>query len=221
MQDIQGKKCDFLVSGTPKTAVVIPIDPRDGTQTGAFAARLHPATDYLLAFFRTADWNGELTPWPYQMDQRNAFAGEAAATLRWVEEALLPYVKERYPSAVPVLAGYSLAGLFSLYGWAAANGVFAGAASCSGSLWYPDFVPWLRRQPLPASGRVYLSVGDAEKRSRHPLMSQVEDVTRALSDELAGRHITTRFELNPGNHFTDPDGRLAKGIRWLLDGGRA
>ena len=32
----------------------------------------------------------------------------------------------------------------------------------------------------------------------------------------AGQHLDSIFELNPGNHFQDPAGRVAKGIAWLL-----
>ena len=32
------------------------------------------------------------------------------------------------------------------------------------------------------------------------------------------RGICTLSEMNPGNHFTEPAKRMAKGIRWLLEG---
>ena len=51
---------------------------------------------------------------------------------------------------LPVIAGYSLAGLFAL--WAAWNsGYFRRVASVSGSLWYPGFTDYIRNNE-PKSG---------------------------------------------------------------------
>ena len=43
-------------------------------------------------------------------------------------------------------------------------------------------------------------------------MRPVEDVTRRLAERWAGEGIPLRFEMNPGGHFNDPTGRMAKGI---------
>ena len=41
--------------------------------------------------------------------------------------------------------------------------------------------------------------------------------TRDVEARLRSRNVDVTFELNPGNHFQDPDLRMAHGIRWILD----
>jgi phosphohistidine phosphatase SixA len=48
------------------------------------------------------------------------------------------------------------------------------------------------------------------------LLSTVEDKTGKVYDQYKNKGIETTFEMNPGNHFTDADLRLAKGIAWIL-----
>ena len=161
------------------------------------------------------DWNRDLTPWAAEKVFRRGedFAGKAPAYLRFWQEELLPAV-EATLGFVPVfrgIAGYSLAGLFAMY--AAECGLFHGAASVSGSLWFDGWLAHFRREPLPAAlQKVYLSVGDKEKNARNPRMATVEDCTRAAAEFLQKNGVAVQFELNPGGHFNEPDTRLAKGL---------
>ena len=59
---------------------------------------------------------------------------------------------------------------------------------------------------------VYLSLGDNESNTKHPVMSRVGDCTDEVLNYLSDKEIPHFFEVNPGNHFSDPDGRLAKAI---------
>ena len=123
---------------------------------------------------------------------------------------------------LPVIAGYSLAGLFAL--WAAWNsGYFRRVASVSGSLWYPGFTDYIRDN-APKSGcgektgleKAYFSLGDRESRTRHPLMSRVDACTAEVVERVRSYGIETTFEWNPGNHFDHPDLRMARALAWLL-----
>lgn len=60
--------------------------------------------------------------------------------------------------------------------------------------------------------RLYLSMGDKEKKTRHPLLRTVQDNTEALVKHYRQLGIGVTFELNPGNHFQDAALRSAKGI---------
>ena len=111
---------------------------------------------------------------------------------------------------LPVIAGYSLAGLFAL--WATWNsGYFRRVASVSGSLWYPGFTDYIRNNE-PKSGcgeksgpeKAYFSLGDRESRTRHPLMSRVDACTadhtasRPLSNGIPATISTIRSSAWPG-----------------------
>ena len=65
---------------------------------------------------------------------------------------------------------------------------------------------------------VSLSLGDNESNTKHPVMSRVGICTERILGLLTERDIPHCFEINPGNHFTEPDLRLAKAISRMLDG---
>jgi len=183
---------------------------------------LLPAGGVVLAGYDCPDWNRELSPWPAEPVSSNseAFAGAAPRLLSWLYGSLEPQVCARYDLKGSVsqrcIAGYSLAGLFAL--WAAhTSKAFAGAASCSGSLWYPG---WLDFAALhkPAHGMiVYLSLGDKEDKSGPALMRTVAVATRKAyeryQDDLGIAKAV--FVQEKGNHFKQPEARLARGVAWL------
>ena len=80
------------------------------------------------------DWNRELAPWPSgPVFGKEAFGDGAPATLRLIEEKLIPETEARFPSlrgGKRILGGYSLAALFAL--WSAyESDSFAGIAAAS------------------------------------------------------------------------------------------
>lgn len=160
------------------------------------------------------DWNRDLSPWPAPrvFSKGEDFAGQGDRFLAWLN-GQLPAIRQAADGQNLYLAGYSLAGLFTLYAGTKIPG-FAGLASVSGSLWYPGFAEYLETHTL-LTGKVYLSLGDREKNTKNPVMRQVEDQTIAVQRLVQG-YAQCHFETNPGNHFQDPPGRLARGIRWLL-----
>ncbi|MBQ6125309.1 MAG: hypothetical protein IJL13_07895, partial [Spirochaetales bacterium] len=64
--------------------------------------------------------------------------------------------------------------------------------------------------------KVYLSLGDREAKTRNPVMSTVQDNTEKMAELLKKRGADVSYELNPGNHFQDPELRMAKGIFGIL-----
>ncbi|WP_296780452.1 hypothetical protein [Ruminococcus sp.] len=84
---------------------------------------------------------------------------------------------------------------------------------------YPDWIKYAESHSAPKSSSVYLSLGDREERARDRIMAAVGDCTRRQYEIICGdtnvsRHI---FEWNEGGHFSNPDTRLAKGIKWTLN----
>ena len=96
--------------------------------------------------------------------------------------------------------------------------LFQRAASMSGSLWYPDFLDFAQNHAMRAKPeRIYLSVGDKERKTRHPLMRNVQTAAEDFAAHCQALGIFTTFQLERGNHFNDAAGRTARGIRWLLE----
>ncbi len=174
-----------------------------------------------LAAVPVSDWNRDLSPWAAKRVFKGGedFGGMGDATLDRLERTLIPVIREELdaPEAPVYLAGYSLAGLLAAYALFRLPGL-AGAVCCSGSLWFPDFLAYAEAHPLAGKPeRVYLSLGDQEKRSRNPALSRVEECTLAFRDLLLARAVRSIFTLNPGNHFQEPDKRMALGVAWCLE----
>ena len=164
------------------------------------------------------DWGRDLSPWPYEpVDSDKRFEGGATEYLHYLEDEVLPYAEGIIgTSDRRVIAGYSMAGMFSLY-LPHVSTMFRACASVSGSLWYPGFDHYLRDTPFARRpDAVYLSLGDRESRTRNPIMRRVEDATREALAVLQSQGVEAVFELNPGNHFRDHNARVAKALCWLL-----
>ncbi len=221
MVQLQGKEAVLFPGGTPGAPLVVLNAFEDEGEPLYAACRELECPDFTLAAVSAFDWDADLTPWPAPPLRKAdpPFAGRADAYLARLTGKILPRIWEALPAepVYTVIAGYSLAGLFALYA-ACRSEAFAAAVSASGSLWYPEFADFMRETPLPAALRaVYLSLGDAEPRTRHPLMRTVGESTGAVYETLRTRGVETVFEWNPGNHFRDEELRTAKGIRWALE----
>ena len=155
------------------------------------------------------DWEKDLSPFPYAN-----FAGNGPKTLIWLKETVQK-AEEGMDIRKRCIAGYSLAGLFALYALYETD-LFDGAASCSGSLWFPGFSGYLTQKAPLEKKRIYLSLGNKEEKTRHPLMSQVGEITRAYAAKLETEHTDMILEMNEGGHFHEPDRRLLRGIEWLM-----
>jgi hypothetical protein len=90
--------------------------------------------------------------------------------------------------------------------------------SCSGSLWFGGWISYAEEHIAPADSSVYLSLGDREEKARDRIMASVGECTRREYEIISGdknvsRHI---FEVNEGGHFTEPEKRIAKAIKWSI-----
>lgn len=172
----------------------------------------------LLVAYQAEDWNRCFSPWPAPPAfGGEGFAGEGAQTLRWLTDECAPQIAARFGAREKLLCGYSLAGLFSLWAFYE-TGAFAGAASCSGSLWFPSWQDYMRGKAAPPGSRVYLSLGEREERTKNRAMRSVGDATRAQYAAMQNDGNLQRFALQwePGGHFNEPEARLARGVLWLL-----
>ncbi len=164
-------------------------------------------------------WNKDLSPWPCESLYKNTqdFMGDADSYLEILVRKILPKAL-MHLGGVPIfigLAGYSLAGLFALYSTYRTT-AFQKIACVSGSLWYPGFVAFAKENEFVRPEKIFLSLGNKEHKTRHPIVSQVAVCTEELTGFYKSRGIDTEYVQTEGNHFTDPVKRTIQGIEHLL-----
>jgi len=169
---------------------------------------LWEALPFSFLLVSSEDWNKELSPWPAKKVLKGGgdFSGEADGFL----DDLLNQSELRQSWKRIIICGYSLAGLFALYACTKTD-LFDACASISGSLWYPGFTEYLKMNPVRIQ-KLYLSLGDLEKNSKQVLLSTVEVKTKEVQDSISA-YASVVFEINPGNHFNDPNGRIIRALK--------
>lgn len=201
--------------------LVYSIDYHENGQLLLEACKQVECSGFNLVTISGLHWNQELSPWTVEtvVSKDDNFSGGAPSWLPLLTGEVVPQVEQLLdaPPSWRCLAGYSLAGLFAV--WAAHQcDLFTRILSASGSMWYPDWLEYVRQhEPAVALKGVYLSVGDKESTSRNAVLQTVGENTQALAELMAQRGVNVKFELNPGNHFKNPPLRVAKGIKWLMD----
>jgi predicted alpha/beta superfamily hydrolase len=178
-------------------------------------------TKVVLVAIDRVDWNAELSPWPAPRAFRGEidFTGGAAAYLTELIQQIIPAVEASigYTPSCRAIVGYSMAGLFAAYALYHTD-QFSLAASVSGSLWYDDFLNYMKEnRPIKIPERVYFSLGNRESQVRNQRLARVEACTIEAEKHMRFLGSMTLFELNQGNHFADVPERIAKGIRWLFE----
>ncbi|MBR0376128.1 MAG: alpha/beta hydrolase [Firmicutes bacterium] len=165
------------------------------------------------------DWYRDMTPWPADRVFADGadYGGGAAAYLRRLTEDIVPKV-EAGLGFTPVkrgLAGYSLAGLFSLWAFYRTDS-FDLCGSMSGSLWFDGFQRFMEQEPLVRlPERLYLSLGVKEKDCRSPQVGRVQEITEKTSRRFRELGAEVCWQLQPGGHTSQVDKRIAEGLSWL------
>ena len=207
--------CDWLL--------VQPVSAEDGgmaEEETAFLREACPGISVALAAVQT-DWFNELAPWTAEpvFPGRPAFGAGAPELLREILDGLLPALLGGNHRPRLLLGGYSLAGLFAL--WAGCQtDVFEGIAAVSPSVWYPGWTEYAKAHPFRAKA-AYLSLGDREAKTRHPLMRTADTALISQRETLEAQGIPVLLEWNPGNHFQNAAQRTAKGFAALISGRKA
>ena len=166
------------------------------------------------------DWQREMSPWPAAALSKDGedFSGGADAYLESLRSTILPWAEERIHGKASFMgiAGYSLAGLFALYAMYKTD-VFSRVAGMSGSLWFPGFKEFCKENTMKIlPEKLYLSIGDQESKTRHPILRTMQENTEELLGYFRSLGIPCKYELNRGNHFQDVNLRCAEGILELL-----
>lgn len=208
-----------LYDSPTKSLPIIVYNSFQGNAEDIFNTCQHLNTsEFIFVFIEDIDWNNEMTPYfqPPLFKNDTPYQGLASNYLNQIEHVIIPEVKSMLSCTITdyILCGYSLAGLFAINAIPQTS-LFTKFISCSGSLWYPNFISFFQTEPLPSTIKVYLSLGNTEKNS-HGLTSSVETKTTELYTYLLAHHVTAILKLNEGNHFQDVPLRVALGIAWIL-----
>ncbi len=199
--------------GDPASGTVLlqPVDDHDLSmiENEVSLIRESAGDDFCLMALRVGSWNDDLSPWKAQAVFGNeGFGGRAQDTL----DEILSFARDKGKRYY--IGGYSLAGLFAL--WAVYHTeIFAGAAAASPSVWFPGFLDHMETNAIK-TGKVYLSLGDKEEKTRNPVMAKVGDCIREGHALLVQQGIRCVLEWNEGNHFREADRRTAKAFAWLM-----
>lgn len=223
---VGGRRCHVFGGGA--NCILCGMDARDTEEiqnTAKLFFQSEASGDCCLAFIETTDWNGDFSPWPaVPAFGKEPFTGKAPELLNWLLDALFPKLEAEKllgKESKKYIAGYSLAGLFALWAFLESD-LFDGAASCSGSLWLPGWMEYMKSKALRRDGIVYLSLGSKEENTKNPLMATVGDNTRECYALLKHQPQIRKaiLEWNKGGHFANPTQRLIKGMRWLAENGK-
>ena len=176
--------------------------------------------NFALAAIGNLNWNHDLSPWPAPTIGNNKYGfGGADEYIKKLTNEIMPGIREKlgFEPEFSAIAGYSLAGLFAVYA-AYKTDIFSRVASVSGSLWFPGFTEFAETNKFAKTPEfIYLSLGDAEAKTRDKNLAPVRKNTEKLFEFYKSHSIPAIFELNPGNHFTETVSRTAKGIKRMLD----
>lgn len=182
------------------------------------------ANEFILVSISKMNWNNDLTPWecPPLYKDDSKYLGYANNYLKEIENDILPKIEEYIINILNKkisyygLVGYSLGGLFALYSGFKTN-TFKRIASVSGSLWYPNFMEYVKSNKLSNNiDKIYFSLGNKEAESKNKILVTVKDKTKEIY-EYVNKSIDSKYEENEGNHFKDTTIRMAKGIKWILE----
>ena len=221
---IEEKECVLYTNENKKTEYILiqPVDEHDMKLLDNEVKYISENTDknFGLAAFKIEDWNSELTPWEMPLLRgKGNFGDGAGKTLEFIKEKLIPSLAEfmniQEKNVKYILGGYSLAGLFSLWSGYQED-IFAGIAGVSPSVWYKDWIKFVKNNKILVKN-VYLSLGDLEEKTKHQVLLKIGDNIREYFEILRNYEDLEKYvlEWNEGNHFRDSDVRMGKGFVWI------
>ena len=221
-QEIEGVKLYVYLSNVKDATTIYFLDGEKFEEPfNQWITEHRPALNFVLIASnnRTDDY----TPWPLLASDTLLmdFGGKSEEHLSFIKTCVVPFCESEYGFASSaekrVIGGYSLGGLFSLYAAVNTN-LFGTALSCSSSLWFPDFLDYLKEHPFKAAHpKLYMSVGDQEGTTATNLTADQTLNTIALKDfyEPKFQPGDFKFTLEVGNHGNNISGRAWRAIEWV------
>ncbi len=217
--NIERKTVEVYISTKTDAPIVYSCDFSKNADDVLSACNKIGCPEFHLVSMTGIYWDEEMSPWAHEpvVAKNDHFTGEADNFLKMMETEIVPQVQKLIPdSQISILNGYSMGGLFALF-TAYRSDLFDAYAAPSGSVWYPEFVDFVREHQFKKMPKaIYLSIGDKESRTRNKYLSHTESNMKELQLIYKDRGVATAFELNEGNHFKDVNHRIAKGLKWVL-----
>lgn len=197
----------------PGSKVVYILSPMSGAEPWLSRFAQHFGVN--IAVISGMDWDNDLTPWPApgQPPGDPAFQGLAPDFLKKLTAEIIPAIDKQLGidtgKAERTLCGISLSGLFALWTRTQTT-LFRNIISLSGSFWYSGFDEWMKTAPLPspATGYIYISLGDKESQTKVVAFRSVATDTAAIVELLRQRGCNVVWRSEPGNHYADIQPRL-------------
>ena len=180
-----------------------------------------PALNFVL--IDSKNRSDDYTPWPLSASEAmpKDFGGKAAEHLAFITTKVIPFCESEYRFTSSMekraIGGYSLGGLFSLYVGVNTD-LFGTVLSCSSSLWYPDFLVYLKEHPFKAPHpKLYMSVGNEEGLTASNLTKDQIPNTMAFKDWLEKKFQANDFKfiLEEGNHGNNIPRRVEHAVGWV------
>ena len=200
-----------------KTADILIIQPVDERELESIPKeveeikKLAGEGEFALLAVKVNEWNMDLSPWKAPAVFGNEDFGDGAEeTLKYINEL----AEGEYKDRIIILGGYSLAGLFALW-TGTKSGNYSGIVAASPSVWFPGFTEYLKEYDMKA-GAVYLSLGNKESKTRNAVLATTDECIVKTREILMRQGVKCILEWNEGNHFKDPEKRMAKGFVWAL-----
>lgn len=216
---IEEKNITVYICDKEEAPVVYSNDFSDSADAVLAECRRMGCLPFHLVSITGIRWDEELSPWAHSpiVAKNDHFTGEADGYLQLLENKIVPYVRTIVPNGkCNMLHGYSMGGLFALYA-AHHSQLFDAYVAPSASVWYPDFVSYVREHDFINIPKcIYLSIGSLESRTKNVYLSKTESNMEELYHLYKERQVTAIFERNPGNHYKDVPMRIAKGLNWTL-----
>ncbi len=208
----------FLPESSFDTVIYIPVSDPDSLN-GIMEKFSDPG--FAAAAVVCDDWDSQMTPWPAPpaFRGREPFAGRADSYLNELFGSIIPEIEKTI--GVPQfrgMAGYSLAGLFSLYAFYMRTELCL-CGCVSGSVWYDGFEDWaLERLPKAGSGSVFFSLGDREEKTRNIRMQHTGEMMKKIAGHLntEEERFEAVFRYTKGTHFDGYEDRMHDCISWLI-----
>ena len=215
-----GKKLTLYLSDKAGSPLIIFNNYSDDGGSIVKAMKEISCADCSLLSIGNLVWNNDMTPWsaPSFIPGEKPYTGGADEYLNVLLNEIIQET-ERKLSEKPEftgIAGYSLAGLFSIYSMYKCDR-FERVASMSGSLWFPEFTEYVLGHSMTCEpSKIYLSLGNKEAKTRNPVLKPVQENTEKIFEHYQKLGLNISYELNEGNHFKDAAMRSAKGIAAIL-----
>ena len=218
---IGSRPCTVYSAFTPRYLLIQPTSEHEHEHLDKEVKHIKFLTDipFIFAGFEVTDWNKELSPWNAPpVFGKEPFGSGAGETLAYLEIEVIPNIIKRcsLKDDIPIIiGGYSLAGLFAL--WSAyTSDRFAAVAGVSPSVWFLGWLDFITKHS-PSAKSIYLSLGKKEEKTRNQTMAAVGDNIRRHYEMLRAMNFNVTLEWNEGNHFTEPEIRIAKGLAWCIN----